>query len=494
MGMVYQARHLSIGRRLAVKFLHAEFARNDQIVKRFHREAQTSVSIEHKNIIDVMDIGITDQGEPYLVMEYLEGEALGNMLTRSGPIDLATACGILEPTLQALAAAHEKGIVHRDLKPDNIFLVHQKGDAPSIKLIDFGISKVTTMGNETKLTMDGTMLGTPAYMSPEQARGSADVDNRTDIYAVGIIMYEMLTGQLPYEGENFNDLLINAMTVPPKDPWEVYGDFPRQAWPLIERAISKAPGDRFQTVEEMLSELRALSTMEERHARLTCLGATIAATSQALGDLGSLPPAPDPDRASAVAAELFSPASIDKGKSAVSNGFLAVRHALTKSFTGPRRKLYQSISGGVAILLVGVLVALCSGVKSVVITVKGVPEGSKIYYNDSLVTVNPFRVDQGETLVPLRVESRGRRPFKISLTPSVDQVVNVKLGKVSKKPSEDKPVADSEVTAEKKSPPPKAKDEQPSADQKPEGEDESVPDQVKRDFKRIRWPWKRRKK
>ena len=192
MGAVYLGQHIIIGKSVAVKFLHAEFAAKKEVVKRFYREAQAAAAIGHDNIIDVLDVGISDTGEPYLVMEYLEGESLAALIQRKGVLDLSCACGIMEPVLQALFAAHSKGIVHRDLKPENIFLAHRPGGVPKIKLIDFGISKVTQAGSGEKLTQTGSVMGTPAYMSPEQARGSSDLDHRADIYSTGVILYEML--------------------------------------------------------------------------------------------------------------------------------------------------------------------------------------------------------------------------------------------------------------------------------------------------------------
>jgi eukaryotic-like serine/threonine-protein kinase len=144
MGSVYRGTHVAIGRRVAIKFLHTEYAENEKIVIRFFREAQAAAAIEHKNIIEVLDVGVSENNEPYIVMEYLEGESLAEMLKRTGPVDASTACGILEPVLLALNAAYKKGIVHRDLKPDNIFLVRDvELNSISVKLIDFGVSKFT---------------------------------------------------------------------------------------------------------------------------------------------------------------------------------------------------------------------------------------------------------------------------------------------------------------------------------------------------------------
>jgi serine/threonine protein kinase len=208
MGAVYLASHVGLGRDVAIKFLHAEFISREDIVGRFRREAQAAAAIRHKNIIEVFDVGMSPQGEPFLVMEYLEGESLAGLLKRVGPLSLGAACAVMEPTLQALQAAHRKGIVHRDLKPDNIFLAYQEGEPPVVKIIDFGISKFTQGDPDKWRTRTGAVMGTPAYMSPEQARGSASLDHRTDLYSMGTILFEMLTGGLPYAGTNFAEYSV----------------------------------------------------------------------------------------------------------------------------------------------------------------------------------------------------------------------------------------------------------------------------------------------
>ena len=181
MGSVYLASHVGLGRDVAIKFLHAELVSRDEVVGRFYREAQAAAAIRHKNIIEVFDVGVSPQGEPFLVMEYLEGESLAGLLKRAGPLNLGAACAVMEPVLQALHAAHRKGIIHRDLKPDNIFLAYQQGEPPVVKIIDFGISKFAQGEFDKWRTKTGSVMGTPAYMSPEQARGSAGLDHRTDI-------------------------------------------------------------------------------------------------------------------------------------------------------------------------------------------------------------------------------------------------------------------------------------------------------------------------
>ncbi len=487
MGAVYLGQHMMIGRHVAVKFLHSDLISHEEVVKRFYQEARAAASISHKNIIDVMDVGVTPNGEPYLVMEYLEGEGLASLLERNTRVDLATAFGIMEPMLLALKAAHEKGIVHRDLKPENIFLKHQKDEAPEIKLIDFGISKVTKSGDQTKLTQDGSMLGTPAYMSPEQARGSADVDRRTDIYAAGVILYEMLTGGRPYVGEQYNELLVNMLTTDPRPPKEVYADFPDVAGPIIDRAMAKDANERYQNTDEMLEAIRESSTFEDRRKNLTLLSPAMKKTSYAVGDLGT-----EIVGNTDLAAELFSrtvPKSAPGWWLAIVNNKIVrkVADRAKEKLTGPQHRLYKGLTGlGVALLFGLFVTGLCMGDgdehDGVLITIEGVPKKARIFYNDSLVPMNPFRVEQGQTLVPLRVEVPGRRKFKISIIPSSNQVVNVPRKKVTKQP----------VAKESKKAAPKKIESTKTESVKTESEKaESTEKTTKKRRRRFRWPWKR---
>jgi serine/threonine-protein kinase len=390
-------------------------------------------------------VGVTPEEEPYLVMEYLEGEGLSTMLHRTGPLDLPAACGILEPVLLALAAAHDKGIVHRDLKPENIFLVKHPGEAPTVKLIDFGLSKITKVGGEqTQLTQTGSLLGTPAYMSPEQAKGDV-IDARTDVYAVGVLLYEMLTGGLPFTGENYNILLLSVMTQEPRRPSEVNPGFPAEAEPLVLKLLAKEPDDRPQTALEVLASLKDLAGFETRNQRLTQIGAGMSKTTIAGGDLGGTL---DETADVAVASDMLS----DMQRRGTPGAWAGTAVARPK-----RRGLLFGSIGAVAVAVVAVVIAvwaisngeetspkkpaapelspaaavaveaLAPGDDGVLIEVKGAPEGAQIFYKDSLVPMNPFRAPTGKMIAPLRVEAEGHQPFKVSIVPDEDQVVEVSL-------------------------------------------------------------------
>ncbi|MBI5487111.1 MAG: protein kinase [Deltaproteobacteria bacterium] len=213
MGAVYEAEHTFLGKHVAIKVLSPEFAHKKEAVKRFYREAQAAARIGHENICEVIDVGQTVQS-PYIVMQLLEGRSLARVIVESAPLPVGRAVDIAQQALEALAVAHATGIVHRDLKPDNIFLTKVAGRGDFVKLLDFGISKVRASDTGTKLTQEGSVLGTPQYMSPEQARGKIDVDGRADIWAVGVIIFEMLTGRIPFEGANYNQVIFNVVSEP----------------------------------------------------------------------------------------------------------------------------------------------------------------------------------------------------------------------------------------------------------------------------------------
>jgi serine/threonine-protein kinase len=286
MGSVYLASHVGLGREVAIKFLHSDLISRQEFVGRFYREAQAAAAIRHKNIIEVFDVGMSPKGEPFLVMEYLEGESLAGLLKRVGPLNLGAACAVMESVLQALQVAHRKGIVHRDLKPDNIFLAHQQGEPPVVKIIDFGISKFTQGELDKWRTKTGSVMGTPAYMSPEQARGSAGLDHRTDLYSMGTIFFEMLTEALPFAGTNFAEYLSALLVDEPRAPQSVYADFPVAAEPLLRKALAKDPNQRFQNATEMLDAVTALPGGDAQQERLSWLASTLEVRGFAAGDLG----------------------------------------------------------------------------------------------------------------------------------------------------------------------------------------------------------------
>jgi serine/threonine-protein kinase len=258
MGRVYEARHTRLsGKRFAVKLLHPDLARQPEVVTRFQREAEAASGISHINVVGVHDVNSTPDGQPYIVAELLQGEELGEYIDRVGKLSLGDAVRIARQVCRALAAAHAQGIVHRDVKPENVFITGDvlRIEAASVKVIDFGISKVATAGGES-LTKTGMVMGTPDYMAPEQARGDK-VDARADVYAVGAILYRVLTGKKPFEGLDPMATLTAVLTTEPARPSELDPNIPLALELVVQRAMAKSPKDRYQTMEELEHELAA---------------------------------------------------------------------------------------------------------------------------------------------------------------------------------------------------------------------------------------------
>ena len=257
MGSVFEANHKLIGRKLAVKFLHPQYASSDEVVTRFQREAQAAAQIGHENIIEVTDMGTDDDDSPYLVMEFLQGCDVKRLIEAEGIQTPKRAAHIMVQALSALQAAHDVGIIHRDLKPENIYLIEKGGNPDYVKLLDFGISKFRALETDGAkgLTQTGTVLGTPHYMSPEQARGEQDLTPMSDIYAMGVILYQMLTGELPFDAPNYNALLIKILTEEPDPPNHINPDLPEELVKTIETAMARNAQDRFETCDDFRGHL-----------------------------------------------------------------------------------------------------------------------------------------------------------------------------------------------------------------------------------------------
>jgi eukaryotic-like serine/threonine-protein kinase len=283
MGTVYSGEHVYIRKKVAVKVLHAQFARYEEAVSRFLREARAASSINHPNIVDVTDFGPMPDGGVYFVMEYLHGTSLEDLIEREGALELHRALNIANQIALALAAAHEKHIVHRDLKPENIMLIRRPGrrdvvrkvpleaehdptgsfvieresEYDFVKVLDFGIAKVLNLDEKSAgQTMAGAVFGTPEYMSPEAARGD-DVDHRSDIYSLGVILFDMLCGRPPFEADAAAEVLAMHISQPPPRAREFAPgrEITEAAEELILRAMAKNPDDRHPDMDELRAEL-----------------------------------------------------------------------------------------------------------------------------------------------------------------------------------------------------------------------------------------------
>ncbi len=259
MAIVYRARHQTLRTTVAVKVLKKRLAADRVSVTRFHREAMAAASVGNPHIVHIIDYGFTTSGDAFIVMEYLEGQSLRQVIRAEGPLAIGRAVSICRQTLRALDAAHGQGIVHRDLKGDNVFITRQGGH-DFVKLLDFGISKVAfpeEEKNNVGLTSTGVVMGTPQYISPEQASGLDEVDHRADIYAMGVILYEMLTGQLPFEGRAPLEILMKHVQEAPVAPGKRRPDLgiPAELDRVVLKALNKDPADRYATAAEMQAAL-----------------------------------------------------------------------------------------------------------------------------------------------------------------------------------------------------------------------------------------------
>jgi serine/threonine protein kinase len=253
MGAVYLGVHVGLRKRVAIKVLNPQL-NSGPMIERFHREAITASQIGHEGIAQVTDLGTSTEGEPFLVMEYLEGESLANRLKATGPLPIEDACELGCAILSPLAAAHQAGIVHRDLKPDNVFLVRQsRGEM--VKLLDFGISRTKGQDPSFRLTTTGLILGTPYYMSPEQARGDSEVTVTADLYSFGVMLYEMLIGVVPIRADNYNQLMYRVMTGDYTWPRQLRPDLPEALEQIIVRAMALETGDRPSSAHELEAAL-----------------------------------------------------------------------------------------------------------------------------------------------------------------------------------------------------------------------------------------------
>jgi serine/threonine-protein kinase len=260
MGAVYLAEHPGIGRKAAVKMLHPEMAQNEEVVTRFFNEARAANAIQHPGIVEVFDFGTLPSGATYIIMEFLAGESLATRIRRVGRMAIGDAVDVTCQTAEVLGAAHDRGIVHRDLKPDNLFLIpdtHVPG-REMVKVLDFGIAKLgaATGGSGSVKTRTGLIMGTPVYMSPEQCRGTKEVDHRTDIYALGVILYEMVCGEPPFVSEGQGELIHMHIATPPRPPRTRNPGIPRELEDVIQKALAKQPSGRFQTMEDFQSALK----------------------------------------------------------------------------------------------------------------------------------------------------------------------------------------------------------------------------------------------
>ncbi|MBN8615103.1 MAG: serine/threonine protein kinase, partial [Deltaproteobacteria bacterium] len=260
MGVVYSATQVSLDRPVAIKVLQPGLAQHVDAIARFRAEAERAGRLAHPHIVQILDFGREADGSAWIAMELLAGQSLASRIA-AGPMSEAEVVRVALETLSALEAAHGASLVHRDLKPDNIFLASVAGIGASVKVLDFGIAKLLDADQSGKLTATGALVGTPLYMSPEQARGG-EIDARSDLYSLGALLYEALTLRPPFTGGSYSALLLALMTDVPRPMIELRPEVTPALAAIVARAMEKSPGHRFATATEMATALRALSPSE----------------------------------------------------------------------------------------------------------------------------------------------------------------------------------------------------------------------------------------
>jgi serine/threonine-protein kinase len=248
MGAVFLAEHPLIGKRVALKVIHRELAGNREVVQRFFQEARAVNTIGNEHIVEIHDFGVSPEGDHFFIMEYLDGRTLASVLAHEGRLPVLRALHIGAQLAVALGAAHACGVIHRDLKPDNIMLTLRLGDPDFVKVLDFGLAKMFAEHASTVKTAAGVLLGTPQYMSPEACESQRDLDHRTDIYAVGVLLFQMMTGTLPFSGASMGEVLVKQVTQLPPAPRALSPEIPPSVEQIVLRCLAKQPEARFSTM------------------------------------------------------------------------------------------------------------------------------------------------------------------------------------------------------------------------------------------------------
>ncbi len=282
MGTVYRATHVLMDKRVAIKVLHPSLAADDKIVARFSREAKAASRISHPHALNVTDFGESETGVVFLVMEFLDGKTLKEVIQAEGPLPLPRVVEIINQVAGALDAAHREGVVHRDLKSDNIMLIEAPNGSDWAKVLDFGIAKIKESTGQTDpgLTAPNLIIGTPQYMSPEQCSQASEIDSRSDIYSLGVIIYEMLTGHVPFTADSPTAIMMKQLQEPPPSVLEERDDLPPQVGMVITSAMAKRPEDRFQSAGELSDALATAAVGEVLQQAVSAAATSPGASSE----------------------------------------------------------------------------------------------------------------------------------------------------------------------------------------------------------------------
>jgi serine/threonine protein kinase len=408
MGAVYEAVHIQLEKPVAVKVLRDQYRDRPEAAQRLVKEARLASSIRNEHIIEITDSGSTSDGRTFVVMEHLEGRSLAELIRSEGALPESRAIAIVLQAAVALRAAHDRGIIHRDVKPENIFLIERQGSRDFVKVVDFGISKsVHEEIDQLRLTQTGMVLGTPLYMSPEQARGEDDLDHRVDIYALGVILFEALTGEVPFRGANSLGIISQILNREPPRPRALRSDLviSEGVDEVVMRAITKPRELRYST-------MAALSADLER---------ALAGDWVKISPASTTPPAAARSKRRAVQVVLASTAAL-VGVGALWFGLREVRERPTVPSTPPLAKVGSS-NPSTPSELVG------AAATTVVVHVESQPDGAEVRQGPRVLGTAPgdLVLPRSYTSVPLTFVHEGYESSTVQVTPSTDDTVSVQL-------------------------------------------------------------------
>ena len=434
MGVVFLARHPTIGKRVALKVIHPELSADEDVVARFFNEARAVTQIGHHNIVDVQDFGQTPSGESFLVMELLEGIGLGELLRKTGPLPIERAVKIAVQLTDGLQAAHARGIVHRDLKPDNIFLIQRGNEPDFVKILDFGLAKLTGPGAISQKTKTGVLVGTPHYMAPEAAEEPRKADHRIDVYSLGCILFEMVVGRVPFPGDGFGEVVVRHLREPPPLPRRLREDTPAWLEKLILHALAKKQAFRLGTMEAFGNALRDPELFERSFD-----DDEISSKYALLRDPSApaeAPEGPAPVRQAQLAPDaktMSAPAPTEIDRIAPDFG-----HFVPPVATPAKPKLLGPILGSIAIMSLGFAVAGFILYSKVRVTIQTTPVGAQLYLDGKAAGVSPAKlhIKWSKTPVGLVVERSGYTPVRATIDPTHDTKLDFVLVAIAPPPPE----------------------------------------------------------
>ena len=490
MGVVYQVEHQTLHKRFAAKILASGLAANPEALRRFEIEAHAASKLEHENIVSVTDYGVAEDGRPFLVMELLKGKTLYHRLLE-GPLSLQEAVAVIVPVCHALSAAHAEGFVHRDVKPENIYLTQRPMGRFGIKVLDFGITRFRT--ENTRLTKMGQALGSPLYMAPETCRGEA-IDHRADIYSLGVLIYQLICGQLPFFDENLLKVIHLQVAQPLRPPRELVPDMSEELDLVIRTALEKDAADRYQTIDELEDDfLAALPADADAllHARRTPLSVPVATVSTPFpvitGTSGSMPVIGSPSGSGPAREPALAPAPVQLDLPArrsrrgalialavlflLAGGgaaFLLTRGEKSSGSDRPDPRAAAagrpSATGGAAAGAAGGAAfdgASDASTPARIVSVKTRPAGARVELDGIYLGTTPLDIKAPHAAgpTPLVIEAKGFRAIERTVQGNEDVVLSLALepAKQAAKPSTKRP-------AKQEPPPPKPKPPSPRPD------------------------------